>query len=160
MSIQFSLDCAGGVGPGMGKWRLDRGNGVIHPRTRNSGPEPGLWVKIFLARCAGSCIYYRAIKGVAIVPLKSKLFLLGKQLLYCCWFPGYIFPHLSDCKRLGQKNWGRRETRIVIGQKEMVGGQWNRASGCIWVQTKAWWGFGVGGCKQFHFEWIRNEVLL
>ena len=52
---------------------------------------------------------------------------------------GFVFfpPHLSACKGLVRKNGGRREPRIVIGQKQTVGGRCNQASGYGWVKTKA-----------------------
>jgi len=47
-------------------------------------------------------------------------------------------PYLSNCKGLERKDGGgRREPEIVIGQKQIVGGYQNQASGCIGVKTKA-----------------------
>ena len=36
-----------------------------------------------------------------------------------------------------ERGGGRREPEIVIGQKQLVGGYQNQASGCIGVKTKA-----------------------
>ena len=77
---------------------------------------------------------------MAIILLKSKLFNWGTvdlQVLISwiyLWVPP---PHLSACKGLVRKNGGRREPRIVIGQKQTVGGHCNQASGYGWVKTKA-----------------------
>lgn len=103
-----------------------------------------------MARCTGSCSYYRAIQGVAIILLKSKLFNWGTvdlQVLISwiyLWVPP---PHLSACKGLVRKMEAGESLELLLGRSRLLVGIAIRLLGMAGLKQRLDEKFGVGRCR-------------